>query len=106
MKIVYILLAKRKHELNRLRLRLIIKLFFIFGPIWIMDIVVWALKYHSSLGKFTSSKLGIFFDTINALQVLSRINILLNFSFSYTISIFRVSLFLWLFGSTIIESAK
>ena len=44
-------------------------MFFVMGPTWIMEIIGWALKYHSELGKDTSSHMFLLFDVVNSLQV-------------------------------------
>lgn len=44
-------------------------MFFVMGPTWIMEIIGWALKYHSELEKDTSSQLFLLFDVVNSLQV-------------------------------------
>ena len=53
------------------RARAVIKMFFVMGPTWIMEIIGWALKFHSNLGKDTSSQLFLLFDVVNSLQVRS-----------------------------------
>ena len=50
------------------RIKAVVKMYFIVGPTWLMEILGWYLKYHTSIGKCGSRKVLIFFDIVNALQ--------------------------------------
>ena len=55
-------------ETDIMRFRAVIKMYFVVGPTWIMEVVGWYLTYHTRIGMCQAGKLMIFFDVINALQ--------------------------------------
>ena len=55
---------------DKRRIKAVIKMFFVLGPTWIMDVISWALGWHSKLGRYDAQRMSLPFDIINALQVI------------------------------------
>ena len=54
---------------DKKRLKAVIKMYFVVGPTWIMEVIGWYLAYHTIMGCCHAKELAIFFDIINSLQV-------------------------------------
>ena len=51
------------------KIKIVAKLSIVMGPTWIMEVVGWAISYHSNLEKVQARKSVFAFDLINSLQV-------------------------------------
>ena len=51
------------------KIKFVAKLSIVMGPTWIMDVIGWAISFHSNMETFNARKSIFIFDLINSLQV-------------------------------------